>query len=160
MRRIVAGFLVLIATTGLAVAIVAYAGLPMRALSPPQGFLIGAVDGFATDPSRSDLFSGAAQRVVPFEILYPAASSGAPSLYVPDASAVIDALAASHGCRIGSAGFCCRYLDPTRCRGRRRLAGPSDCDRVDERGRGVPGRALIQVMRPGVAGRTCPETGL
>lgn len=92
-----AGFLVLIATTGVSVAIVAYAGLPMRALPPPQGFLIGAVNGFATDPSRSDLFSGAAERVVPFQILYPAASPGAPSLYVPDASAVIDALAASHG---------------------------------------------------------------
>ncbi len=97
MRRIVAGFLFLIATTGLVLAIVARTGLPMRALPPPEGFLIGAVNGIATDPSRSDLFSGAAQRVVPFQILYPAASPGVPSLYVPDAGAVVDALSASHG---------------------------------------------------------------
>ena len=97
MRRSLAAFLVLIMTTGVVVAITAYAGLPMRALPPPQGFLIGAVNGLATDPSRTDLFSGAEKRVVPFQILYPAVSPGARSLYVPDAGAVIGALAASHG---------------------------------------------------------------
>lgn len=97
MRRLLAVAIVVIATTGLVVAIVARTGLPMRAPQPPNGFLVGTVSGLATDPSRSDLFSGAAQRVVPFQILYPAMSLGKPSLYVPDAGAVIAALAASHG---------------------------------------------------------------
>lgn len=97
MRRILAISIVLIATTCLFVAVVARAGLPMRALQSPQGFLIGAVDADATDPVRTDLFSGEARRVVPFQILYPAVSPGTPSLYVPDAGTVVDALAASHG---------------------------------------------------------------
>ena len=97
MRRILAVAIVLIATSGLVLGIVARTGLPMRALPPPEGHLIGALNGIATDPARIDLFSGAAQRVVPFQILYPAMSPGARSLYVPDAGAVIGALAASHG---------------------------------------------------------------
>lgn len=101
MRRMLAVSIALIATAGLVVAIVARAGLPMRAPPPPEGFLIGTVSAHATDASRADLFSGAARRVVPFQILYPAASRGAPSLYVPDADAVIDALAVSHGWMLG-----------------------------------------------------------
>ena len=97
MRRLLAVAIVLIATTGLVLGIVVRTGLPIRALPPPEGFLIGAVNGLATDPARIDLFSGAAQRVVPFQILYPAMSPGAPSLYVPDSGAVIAALAISHG---------------------------------------------------------------
>ena len=72
-------------------------GLPMRALKAPDGYLIGAVNAHAIDTSRTDLFSGSAQRVVPFQMLYPAASPGAPASYMPDAGPVIDAVADSHG---------------------------------------------------------------
>ena len=72
-------------------------GLPMRALGAPDGYLIGALDAHAIDRSRTDLFSASAQRVVPFQMLYPAASPGVPALYVPDAEPVLDALADSHG---------------------------------------------------------------
>jgi membrane protease YdiL (CAAX protease family) len=72
-------------------------GLPMANLPQPQGRLIGAVLGSATDTARPDLFSGAAQRVIPFQILYPARQRGAPATYLPDADLQVAALADSHG---------------------------------------------------------------
>ena len=97
MRRILIVFIFLFAFTGLAILMVFRVGLPMRAPRPPDGFLIGAVNAHAVDTSRADLFSGSAPRVVPFQMLYPAASAGTPALYMPDAGPVIDAVADSHG---------------------------------------------------------------
>lgn len=89
--------ILIFALTGLAVLMVVRVGLPMRALKASDGDLIGALNAHAIDTSRIDLFSGSAQRVVPFQMLYPAASPGEPSSYMPDAGPVIDAVADSHG---------------------------------------------------------------
>lgn len=97
MRRVLIIFILIFAVTGLAVLTVVRVGLPMRALRAPDGYLIGAVNAHAIDTSRTDLFSGSAQRVVPFQMLYPADSPGAPATYMPDAGPVIDAVADSHG---------------------------------------------------------------
>jgi len=69
----------------------------MRALPTPNGGLTGAVSAQATDTSRPDLFSGAAQRVIPFRMLYPARSPGVFAFHVPDAGPMVDAIAKSHG---------------------------------------------------------------
>lgn len=90
-------FIFFVAVLGGAFSIVLRVGLPMQALRPPSGGLIGAVSGSATDTSRPDLFSGAAQRVVPFQMLYPAGAPGTFALYMPDAGPQIEAIAKSHG---------------------------------------------------------------
>lgn len=72
-------------------------GLPMRALTPPDRGLIGAANDVATDPARPDLFSCAAHRVVPFQILYPAITPGIYAPYMPDVGPQIDAIVKSHG---------------------------------------------------------------
>jgi hypothetical protein len=97
MRRGPAVFLLLIIGIGVALAIPIGFGLPMRALPPTSDGLIGAVNALATDTARPDLFSGAAQRVVPFQILYPASAPGALASYIPDAGPQIDAIVKSHG---------------------------------------------------------------
>jgi len=97
MRRILTVFVLLIVVVGVVFTITIRVGLPMRALPPPSGGLIGAVDALATDRSRPDLFSGAAQRVVPFQILYPASVPGTYAPYLPDAAPQIDAIVKSHG---------------------------------------------------------------
>lgn len=89
--------LIIILVAGLGVAMIARSGIPMRDLPLPQGFLIGAVNGFAVDSSRADLFSGKDQRIVPFQILYPARAPGSHALYVPDADPLIDATVKSRG---------------------------------------------------------------
>lgn len=90
-------FSIIIAGFGLALLIILRVGLPMRALPPPTGSLMGAVNDLATDPSRPDLFSGAAQRVVPFQILYPASTPGTHATYMPEAGPQIDAIVKNHG---------------------------------------------------------------
>ena len=90
-------FTLIIAVIGLVSFVMLRVGLPMRALPLPNGTLIGAVNDLATDPSRPDLFSGAAQRVVPFQLLYPARSQGAYAAYMPDAGPQIDAFTRMHG---------------------------------------------------------------
>ncbi|WP_309667787.1 hypothetical protein [Tabrizicola sp.] len=97
MRRILAAIVLLTAVIGVVFAIIIRIGLPMRALPPPSGGLVGAVDALATDGSRPDLFSGAVQRILPFQILYPASVAGTYAPYVPDAGPQIDAIAKSHG---------------------------------------------------------------
>jgi hypothetical protein len=97
MRRSLRIFIVLIVMTGVVFAIIVRVGIPMRALPSPNGGLIGAVNDLATDRSRPDLFSGVVQRVVPFQMLYPANAPGTYASYVPDAGPVIDAVANSHG---------------------------------------------------------------
>jgi hypothetical protein len=97
MRRILAAIVLLIVVIGVVFAIIIRNGLPMRALPPPSGGLVGAVDALATDGSRPDLFSGAVQRVVPFQILYPASAAGTYAPYLPDAGPQIDAIVKSHG---------------------------------------------------------------
>lgn len=97
MRRGLTVLLVLFLVIGVALAIVVRVGLPMRALLPPPGAPVGAVSGVARDPSRPDIFSGAAQRVVPFQMLYPAKAPGNPAFYMPDAGPSIAAIAKSHG---------------------------------------------------------------
>ena len=89
-------FCIIFAGFGLALLILVRVGLPMRA-QPPTGSLMGAVNDLATDPSRPDLFSGAAQRVVPFQILYPASTPGTHATYMPEAGPQIDAIVKSHG---------------------------------------------------------------
>ena len=97
MRRILAVIVLLIVVIGLVFVVIIRIGLPMRALPPPSGGLIGAVDALTTDSLRPDLFSGAVQRVVPFQMLYPASASGTYAPYVPDAGPLIDVSANSHG---------------------------------------------------------------
>ncbi len=97
MRRGFVVFILLVAALGGALLVVLRVGLPMQAPRPPEGVLIGAVNGSATDTSRPDLFSGAARRVVPFQMLYPAKAPGTYAPYMPDAGPQIDAIAKSHG---------------------------------------------------------------
>lgn len=97
MRRFMAVLIFLTLVIGIVFSAVIRAGMPMRALPPPNSILIGSVNAVATDRSRPDLFSGAARRVVPFQMIYPAKSPGAFASYVPDAQPVIDAIAESHG---------------------------------------------------------------
>ncbi len=97
MRRGVAVFGLILAGFGLVLLIVLRVGLPLRALPSPNGSLIGAANDTATDPSRPDLFSGAAQRVVPFQMLYPASTPGTYAAYMPEAGPQIDAFTRMHG---------------------------------------------------------------
>lgn len=96
MGRILPVILLLILVVGVVFAIIIRIGLPMRALLPPNGSLIGAVNDFATDPSRPDMFSGAAQRLVPIQMLYPASTPGTYAAYMPEAEPQIDAIVKSH----------------------------------------------------------------
>lgn len=96
MRRGIAVFSLIFAGFGLVLLIILRVGLPMRALPPPTGSLIGAVNDLAIDPSRPDLFSGAAQRVVPIQMLYPAITPGTYAAYMPEAEPQIDAIVKSH----------------------------------------------------------------
>ncbi len=102
MRRILTVFVMLILVVGVVLVIIIHVGLPMRALPPPSGGLIGAVSALATDAARPDLFSGASQRVVPFQMLYPASAPGTYAPYMPDARPQIDAIAKSHGWMLGA----------------------------------------------------------
>ena len=97
MRRILAVIVLLVIGTGIGLALTVRLGLPMRALPTPSSGLIGGVNALTTDITRPDLFSGAAQRVVPFQILYPASAPGTYAPYMPDAGPQIDAIAKSHG---------------------------------------------------------------
>ena len=97
MRRNIVVFSLLIVGIGVTLSMAARFGIPMRALPPPGGVLIGAVTDSATDASRPDLFSEAVQRVVPFQMLYPAGVPGAYAPYMPDAEPQIDAIVKSHG---------------------------------------------------------------
>jgi hypothetical protein len=97
MRRILKVLVLLILVAGVVFSIIIRIGLPMRALPPPSGGLIGAVSAMATDSARPDMFSGAAERVVPFQMLYPASVPGTYAPYMPDAGPQIDAIAKSHG---------------------------------------------------------------
>lgn len=83
--------------TGVVIATVILTGLPMRSLPADTAGLIGAMDGTAVDPARADLFSGAAARTVPFQMLYPAAAPGTYAPYMPGAGPQIDAIAENHG---------------------------------------------------------------
>ena len=103
MRRAWSFFTALILVIVVSVTMVVRIGLPMHSLRPPEGVLIGTVNEIATDPSRADIFTGAAQRIVPFQILYPARESGTAALYVPDAQALIDAVAERQGWMVGVA---------------------------------------------------------
>jgi hypothetical protein len=109
MRRGITVVTFILAVIGLASFIILRVGLPMRALPPPTSSLIGAMNDIATNPSRPDLFSGAAQRVVPFQMLYPASTPATEAAYMPDAGPQIDALSRMHGWMfrglIGRIGF-------------------------------------------------------
>lgn len=95
-RGLILSFLAIV-VIGVVVSTIMRTGLPMRALPPPDGALVGAANEVAIDPLRSDLFSGAAQRVVPFQILYPASTPGTYAAYMPDAGPQIDANVKSRG---------------------------------------------------------------
>lgn len=72
-------------------------GLPMTALQVPTGASVGAISDLAIDPTRRDLFSGAVNRVVPFQMLYPASAPGTPLQYLPNAGPQLDAIVTIHG---------------------------------------------------------------
>jgi hypothetical protein len=97
LTRGLAALVLVILVAGLGVLFVMRMGLPMRELAAPDGVLPGAVNATAIDTTRPDLFSGAPQRVVPFQILYPASAAGSPAHYMPDAGPQIDAIANGHG---------------------------------------------------------------
>lgn len=73
----------------------------MWALQPPDSAFVGAMDDMAIDPTRPDLFSGAAQRSLPFQMLYPASAPGKPALYLPNARPEVDAIVKGHGWMTG-----------------------------------------------------------
>lgn len=97
MRRGIYSFIFLIGVIGVGVAMSVSFGLPMRALPPPRTAMIGALSDIVIDPTRSDLFSGADQRSVPFQMLYPAKTLGTHAFYVPDAGPLIAATVKNHG---------------------------------------------------------------
>ncbi len=97
MRRFFELFVLVTVLTGVVFLIIIRAGLPMRALPPPDSALIGAASDLAIDMARPDFFSGAAQRTVPFQLLYPATARGTFAAYMPDAGPQIDAIVRSHG---------------------------------------------------------------
>jgi membrane protease YdiL (CAAX protease family) len=96
-RRGLTLLLLAIAVIGVVFSTLIRTGLPMRALPLPDGRLIGAANDVATDPTRPDLFSGAAQRIVPFQMLYPASAPGIYAPYMPDAGPQVNAIVKSHG---------------------------------------------------------------
>jgi dienelactone hydrolase len=59
--------------------------------------MIGAIGDMATDRTRPDLFSGAAARLVPFQILYPSSAPGKYAPYMTDAGPQVAAIVAGHG---------------------------------------------------------------
>ncbi len=97
MRSALVGFILLIVVIIIIFLISSRFGIPMQALPPKSGALLGSVNAVAVDTSRPDLFSGAVQRIVPFQMLYPAKAPGTFASYVPDAGPVVDAIANSHG---------------------------------------------------------------
>lgn len=88
---------------GLAATWLWFTGLPMRGVSPPASGIVGAIGDAATDPARLELFAGSGQRVVPFQILYPACAPGRAVPYVPDAEPVLAAIERNQGRLIGRA---------------------------------------------------------
>lgn len=94
-------FVLAIGVSGVGFSTIIAAGLPMRGLRLADIVLVGAANDFATDTARPDLFSGAAQRVVPFQMLYPAAASGTYAPYMPEAGPQIDAMVENHGWTLG-----------------------------------------------------------
>jgi len=96
-RHGLAAVLLLAALTGAAYLTVLRLGLPMIALPPPDRALIGSLDDMAVDPTRPDLFSGAALRAIPVQMLYPASAPGTPARYLPHAGPLLDAIVKSHG---------------------------------------------------------------
>lgn len=103
MRRALVFFTALMLVIVVSVTMVVRIGLPMQSLRSPDGALIGAVNEIAVDPSRADILTGPARRIVPFQILYPARESGTAALYVPDAQALIGAVAKRQGWMAGVA---------------------------------------------------------
>lgn len=85
-------------TCAAALAALFYMGLPLRSPVSAAGGLVGAIDDVAVDASRVEVFAKEpAPRVVPFQILYGAASPGAPSAYAPDAAATLAVMARERG---------------------------------------------------------------
>lgn len=103
MRR---GFAITSATVvfaGLAAAWFWFTGLPMYGVPPPASGIVGAIGDAATDPARTEFFAGSGQRVVPFQILYPAFVPGNAARYVPDVEPVLAAIERNQGQRVGRA---------------------------------------------------------
>ena len=103
MRRV----FVVTATTasfiGLAAAWFWFTGLPMHGVPPPASGIVGAIGDAATDPARREFFASSGQRVVPFQILYPASAPGRAVPYVPDAEPVLAAIERNQGRLVGRA---------------------------------------------------------
>jgi hypothetical protein len=103
MRRV---FVITAATAsfiGLAAAWFWFTGLPMHGVNPPASGIVGAIGDAATDPARREFFAGSGQRVVPFQILYPASAPGRAVPYVPDAEPVLAAIERNQGRLVGRA---------------------------------------------------------
>ncbi len=97
LQRCLTLFILMTGLSGVVLSMIIRAGLPMWALPPPDNALIGAANDVAIDTARLDLFSGAAQRTVPFQMLYPATAPGTFAAYMPNAGPQIDAIIKSHG---------------------------------------------------------------
>lgn len=103
MRRVFVVTAATVAFVGLAAAWLGFTGLPMHGLPPPASGFIGAIGDAATDPARREFFAGSGQRVVPFQILYPASAPGNAVRYVPDAEPVLAAIERNQGRLVGRA---------------------------------------------------------
>jgi Platelet-activating factor acetylhydrolase, isoform II len=75
----------------------------MYGVPPPASGIVGAIGDAATDPARTEFFAGSGQRVVPFQILYPAFVPGNAARYVPDVEPVLAAIERNQGQRVGRA---------------------------------------------------------
>jgi Platelet-activating factor acetylhydrolase, isoform II len=75
----------------------------MYGVPPPASGIVGAIGDAATDPARTEFFAGSGQRVVPFQILYPAFVPGNAARYVPDVEPVLAAIERNQGQLVGRA---------------------------------------------------------
>lgn len=87
----------IVTTLGLSAAFFWIAGLPLRSVPAPTSGMVGAISDTAKDTLRDEFFAKTGQRVVPFQILYPASARGRAVPYVPNAEPVIAALKRNQG---------------------------------------------------------------
>jgi predicted dienelactone hydrolase len=103
MRRVFVITATTVAFVGLATAWLGFTGLPMHGVPPPASGIVGAIGDAATDPARREFFASSGQRVVPFQILYPASVPGNAVRYIPDAEPVLAAIERNQGRLVGRA---------------------------------------------------------
>ncbi len=92
----------IVATLGVSAGLVWFTGLPLSRVPAPTSGMVGALSDMANDSARREFFAKTGSRSVPFQILYPASTTGRAVAYVPDAEPVVAALKRNQG-RLGLA---------------------------------------------------------